>query len=88
MLCGCIPDTTPYIPHPTSYILHHPGGLSMRRAKRLDAIPPYLFGEIARLKAKAIAEGRDLVDFGIGDPDVPTPPVSYTHLTLPTNREV
>jgi len=45
----------------------------MRRAKRLDAIPPYLFGEIARLKAKAIAEGRDLVDFGIGDPDVPTP---------------
>lgn len=45
----------------------------MQRAKRLDAIPPYLFGEIARLKAKAIAEGRDLIDFGIGDPDQPTP---------------
>lgn len=45
----------------------------MERAKRLDKIPPYLFGEIARLKAKCIAEGRDLVDMSIGDPDQPTP---------------
>ena len=29
----------------------------MQRAKRLSLIPPYLFGEIARLKAQAIAEG-------------------------------
>lgn len=43
-------------------------------AKRLDLIPPYLFGEIARLKKQALAEGRDLVDLGIGDPDQPTPP--------------
>lgn len=42
-------------------------------ASRLDAIPPYLFGEISRLKAKYVAEGRDLIDFGIGDPDQPTP---------------
>ncbi len=46
----------------------------MQRAKRLDLIPPYLFGEIARAKAAAIAEGRDLIDLGIGDPDQPTPP--------------
>jgi LL-diaminopimelate aminotransferase len=39
----------------------------------LDKTPPYLFGEIAKLKAKALAEGRDLIDFGIGDPDQPTP---------------
>jgi len=45
----------------------------MKRAKRLDLIPPYLFGEIARLKAKAIAEGKNLIDLGIGDPDQPTP---------------
>jgi len=45
----------------------------LERAKRLDKIPPYLFGEIARLKAQAIAEGRDLIDLGIGDPDQPTP---------------
>ncbi|MGC8863344.1 MAG: LL-diaminopimelate aminotransferase [Armatimonadota bacterium] len=45
----------------------------MKRAKRLDLIPPYLFGEIARLKAQAIAEGKNLIDLGIGDPDQPTP---------------
>lgn len=43
-------------------------------ASRLDKIPPYLFGEIAALKRKALAEGRDLIDLGIGDPDQPTPP--------------
>lgn len=45
----------------------------MQRAKRLDNIPPYLFGEIARLKAQVIADGVDIIDFGIGDPDQPTP---------------
>jgi LL-diaminopimelate aminotransferase len=45
----------------------------LQRAKRLSLIPPYLFGEIARLKAQALGEGRDLVDLGIGDPDQPTP---------------
>ncbi|MCS6830086.1 MAG: LL-diaminopimelate aminotransferase [Armatimonadota bacterium] len=50
------------------------------RASRLDRTPPYLFGEIARLKAKALAEGRDLIDFGIGDPDQPTPRDIIDHL--------
>jgi LL-diaminopimelate aminotransferase len=45
----------------------------IEHAQRLDKIPPYLFGEIARAKAKAIAEGKDLIDLGIGDPDQPTP---------------
>ncbi len=45
----------------------------VERAKRLDKIPPYLFGEISKLKAQAIAEGKDLIDLGIGDPDQPTP---------------
>ena len=45
----------------------------IEHAKRLDKIPPYLFGEIARAKAQAIAEGKDLIDLGIGDPDQPTP---------------
>jgi LL-diaminopimelate aminotransferase len=45
----------------------------LQRAKRLSLIPPYLFSEIARLKAQALGEGRDLVDLGIGDPDQPTP---------------
>jgi len=52
----------------------------VQRAKRLSLIPPYLFGEIAKLKAQAIAEGRDLIDLGIGDPDQPTPPEIIDHL--------
>ncbi len=42
-------------------------------AKRLEKIPPYLFKEISALKRKALAEGKDLIDLGIGDPDQPTP---------------
>lgn len=45
----------------------------MQRANRLDKIPPYLFGEMARLKRQAIADGVDLIDLSIGDPDQPTP---------------
>lgn len=43
------------------------------RSKRLDMIPPYLFAEMARIKAEAIAKGADVIDLGIGDPDIPTP---------------
>src|SRR5574340_444675 len=47
--------------------------MTMQIADRLLKTPPYPFAELARLKAEARAEGRDLVDFGIGDPDQPTP---------------
>jgi LL-diaminopimelate aminotransferase len=36
-------------------------------------IPPYLFAEISRIKAEAKASGADVIDLGIGDPDLPTP---------------
>jgi len=42
-------------------------------AQRVTRIPPYPFREIAALKAKALQAGQDLIDFGIGDPDQPTP---------------
>lgn len=42
-------------------------------AKRLQSIPPYLFGEVAKLKAQALEKWGDIIDFGIGDPDQPTP---------------
>jgi LL-diaminopimelate aminotransferase len=41
--------------------------------ERLKKLPPYLFVEIDRAKRKAKAEGRDIIDLGIGDPDEPTP---------------
>lgn len=42
------------------------------RAERLSKLPPYLFVEIDRGKAAARAAGRDVIDFGVGDPDQPT----------------
>ena len=45
----------------------------MTRAQRLLRVPPYPFREIASLKKQAIADGVKLIDFGIGDPDQPTP---------------
>jgi LL-diaminopimelate aminotransferase len=42
-------------------------------AARVEKIPPYLFARIDKKKSDAQSRGIDLVDFGIGDPDVPTP---------------
>jgi LL-diaminopimelate aminotransferase len=47
--------------------------IKIERAHRLDRLPPYLFAEIDRIKKKAQAEGRDIIDLGVGDPDKPTP---------------
>ena len=45
----------------------------MQLARRVEALPPYLFAEISRKIAARRAEGHDIVTFGIGDPDLPTP---------------
>lgn len=46
--------------------------MPIRRSQRLQALPPYLFAEIDRKKRAARAAGRDIIDFGVGDPDLPT----------------
>lgn len=43
-------------------------------AERLKRLPPYLFAEIDRKKREVRARGVDVIDLGIGDPDLPTPP--------------
>ena len=40
---------------------------------RIKRLPPYVFEEVNRLKAKARAAGDDIIDFGMGNPDLPTP---------------
>jgi LL-diaminopimelate aminotransferase len=47
--------------------------MPFKRAARLDLLPPYLFIEIDHKKKAAIAAGKDVIDFGVGDPDKPTP---------------
>lgn len=42
-------------------------------AKRILSLPPYLFAELDRAKSALRAEGKDIIDLGVGDPDLPTP---------------
>ncbi len=43
-------------------------------ANRLSKLPPYLFAEIDAMKQQALKEGKDIINLGVGDPDLPTPP--------------
>ncbi len=45
----------------------------LQKSERLRQLPPYLFAEIDRLKAELIAKGVDVINLGVGDPDLPTP---------------
>ncbi len=47
--------------------------MQIEMAKRIDQIPPYLFAEIDKKKEEIRKKGVDLIDLGIGDPDLPTP---------------
>ena len=63
----------------------------MEFAKRLDTVPPYLFVEISRKIAAKKAEGIEVISFGIGDPDIPTPTkvvdeLRRTSLDVPNHR--
>jgi alanine-synthesizing transaminase len=40
---------------------------------RIRRLPPYVFEEVNRLKARLRSEGVDIIDFGMGNPDMPTP---------------
>ena len=41
--------------------------------QRIERLPPYVFSVIGDLKQKARAEGADIIDFSMGNPDQPTP---------------
>ena len=41
---------------------------------RIKRLPPYVFAEVNAMKAKARHAGEDIIDFGMGNPDSPTPP--------------
>jgi len=48
--------------------------INIEFSDRLKELPPYLFVEIDAAKRKARSEGRDVIDLGVGDPDLPTLP--------------
>ncbi|MBB1126353.1 alanine transaminase [Thiospirillum jenense] len=41
--------------------------------RRIERLPPYVFNIVNELKAAARARGEDIIDFGMGNPDQPTP---------------
>jgi alanine-synthesizing transaminase len=41
---------------------------------RIRRLPPYVFAEVNKAKARARAEQQDIIDLGMGNPDSPTPP--------------
>jgi len=40
---------------------------------RITRLPPYMLAEVTRLKSEARRRGDDIIDFGMGNPDMPTP---------------
>ncbi|MDP6952477.1 MAG: LL-diaminopimelate aminotransferase [Alphaproteobacteria bacterium] len=42
--------------------------------ERIERLPPYVFAEVNEMKRRARAAGRDIIDFGMGNPDTGTPP--------------
>jgi len=48
--------------------------------RRINGLPPYVFAAINARKAAARAEGRDVVDFGFGNPDLPSPLIAVEKL--------
>ena len=45
---------------------------TIRPARRIESLPPYLFAEVDRRIAEKRAAGFDVISLGIGDPDMPT----------------
>ena len=45
----------------------------MEEYYKIRRLPPYVFEEVNRLKASARARGADIIDLGMGNPDLPTP---------------
>jgi alanine-synthesizing transaminase len=54
--------------------------------RRVTGLPPYVFAQINALKAEARSHGRDVVDFGFGNPDLPSPDVAVAKLAEAANN--
>ncbi len=47
--------------------------MKIEKSDRINSLPPYLFKEIDRQKEEVKKRGVDIIDLGVGDPDMPTP---------------
>ncbi len=61
--------------------------IEMETFPRIRRLPPYVFNIVNELKAAARARGEDIIDFGMGNPDQPTPKHIVAKLTEAANRK-
>ncbi len=54
--------------------------------RRINGLPPYVFALINGLKSDARSSGRDVIDFGFGNPDLPSPDVAVAKLAEAANN--
>ncbi len=59
----------------------------MEEFRRIQRLPPYVFNIVNDLKAAARARGEDIIDFGMGNPDQPTPPHIVAKMVEATQRK-
>jgi alanine-synthesizing transaminase len=59
---------------------------SSNRFARLAALPPYVLAAVDELKSRLRAEGHDVFDFGLGNPDGPSPRAAIERLTVEAQR--
>ena len=59
--------------------------MSVKLADRLSVLPPYLFAELDAMKSEVAAKGVDIIDLGVGDPDLPTPQYIIDALNVAAN---
>ena len=48
--------------------------------RRIDDLPPYVFATVDQLKRELRRDGRDVIDLGFGNPDIPSPPIAVEKL--------
>ncbi|MDI6829859.1 MAG: LL-diaminopimelate aminotransferase [Actinomycetota bacterium] len=58
----------------------------MKVARRIAELPPYLFAEIDRIIEEKRSRGVEVINFGVGDPDLPTPPHVVERLSAEAAR--
>ncbi len=56
-------------------------------AQRIKDLPPYLFAEIDKIKQSALDRGVDIIDLGVGDPDLPPPKAVIDRLIEATGEK-
>src|SRR5205814_1897506 len=52
----------------------------LRESRRGDELPPYVFATVDQLKRDLRQEGRDVIDLGFGNPDIPSPAIAVSKL--------